>query len=55
MIDDSRMGRPAFDELTDEVKRLYELIVPELTCAEDGTNVLVIGARGGREAAGPVI
>jgi hypothetical protein len=55
MIDDRTIGLAAYEELTTEMKRVHEHLMPELTRDKDGTNVLVISADGRREAVEPVM
>jgi len=55
MLDDRGRGMKAYEELTKEIKRVHEDLMPELTRDSDGTNVLVLSADGRKEAVGSVI
>lgn len=55
MFEDDRVGMKPYEELTTEIKKVHEALMPELTRDGDGTNVLVISADGRREAVQPVM
>lgn len=55
LIDDPGLGMDIHEELTTEIKRVQEAIVPELTRDADGSDVLVLSADGRKEGVEPVI
>lgn len=55
MFTDQDKGMRAYKELTTEIQRVHEALMPELTQDDNGDGVLVISADGRREAVDVVI